>query len=101
MTHFQQTIHNRIRRDAAFRQTLLADALNAFLDGDPATGKTLLRDLIHATAGFERLAARLRKPSKSLHRMLGPRGNPTIRNFFAILRVLEKSARVRLTAHAA
>jgi len=29
-----------------------------------------------ATIGFEGLAAEINKPSKSLHRMLAPRGNP-------------------------
>lgn len=40
--------------------------------------------------GFERLSEEFQKPSKSLHRMLGPRGNPNTANFFAILQVLQK-----------
>ncbi len=31
---------------------------------------------MNATIGFEGLAAEINKPSKSLHRMLAPRGNP-------------------------
>jgi DNA-binding phage protein len=100
MRHFKKTIYNRARRDAAFRKTMLADALNAFLDGDHAAGKMLLRDLIGATGGFEQLAVRLRKSSKSLHRMLGPRGNPTTSNFFTILKALQKTLRIRLTVQA-
>ena len=38
--------------------------------------RAVLCDLINATVGFEQLAADLQKPSKSLHRMLGPSGNP-------------------------
>jgi DNA-binding phage protein len=61
----------------------------------------LLRDVINATIGFERLAADLQRPSKSLHRMLGPGGNPNTSNFFAILQVLQKRVGVRLTVKAA
>jgi len=61
----------------------------------------LLRDVINATIGFERLAADLQRPSKSLHRMLGQGGNPNTPNFFAILQVLQKRVGVRLTVKAA
>jgi hypothetical protein len=64
-------------------------------------GKTVLREVINATVGFEQLAADLRKPSKSLHRMLGPRGNPNTANFFAILRALQKRVGVTLTVRVA
>jgi DNA-binding phage protein len=75
--------------------------VNAYLGGDEATGKAVLRDVINATVGFEQLAAELQKPSKSLHRMLGPHGNPSTAHFFAILQVLQKRAGVRLTVKAA
>lgn len=98
---FRETIYDRAQRDAAFRKALLTEAVNAYLGGDEATGKAVLRDVINATIGFEQLAAELRKPSKSLHRMLGPRGNPNTANFFAILQVLQKRVGVRLTVRAA
>ncbi len=85
----------------AFRKALLTEAVNAYLSGDEATGKTVLRDVINATVGFEPLAAELGKPGKSLHRMLGPQGNPSTANFFAILQVLQKRAGVKLTVKAA
>ena len=75
--------------------------MNAYLSGDEATGKAILRDVINATIGFERLATELRKPSKSVHRMLGARGNPNTANFFAILQVLQKRVGVKLTVRAA
>jgi len=42
-------------------------------------------------------------PSKSLHRMLAPHGNPGTENFFGILSVLQRKTRVKLrvTAKAA
>jgi DNA-binding phage protein len=98
---FRETVYHRAQRDGAFRKALLTEALNAYLAGDEATGKAVLRDVINATVGFERLAADLRKPSKSLHRMLGPGGNPSTANFFAILRVLQKRVGLRLTVKAA
>jgi DNA-binding phage protein len=98
---FRETVYERAQRDAGFRKALLTEAMNAYLDGDEATGKAVLRDVINATIGFERLAAELGKGSKSLHRMLGPRGNPNTANFFAILQVLQKRVGVKLTVKAA
>jgi DNA-binding phage protein len=98
---FRETTYARAQRDAAFRKALLTEAVNAYLDGDEATGKAVLRDVINATIGFEELALAVGKPSKSLHRMLGPRGNPNTMNFFAILRVLQQRVGVRLRVRAA
>ncbi len=98
---FRETVYVRAQRDRAFRNALLTEAVNAYLAGDDTTGKAVLRDVINATVGFERLAAELGKPGKSLHRMLGPRGNPSTANFFAILQVLQRRAGVRLTVKAA
>lgn len=98
---FRETVYQRAQRDGAFRKALLTEAVNAYLSGDEATGKAVLRDAINATVGFEQLAADLRKPSKSLHRMLGPGGNPSTANFFAILQVLQKRVGLRLTVKAA
>ena len=98
---FRETVYERAQRDAGFRKALLTEAMNAYLGGDEAAGKTVLRDVINATVGFEPLARELGKPAKSLHRMLGPGGNPSTANFFAILRVLQKRAGVKLTVKAA
>jgi hypothetical protein len=38
----------------------------------------------------------LKKPSRSLHRMLAPRGNPSMENFFGIVSALQKKAHVKL-----
>src|SRR2546425_1261618 len=63
---------------------------------DTVAGKAILRDLVNATVGFEELAAEIKKPSKSLHRMLAPHGNPSTENFFGIVNALQKKTRVRL-----
>jgi len=98
---FRETVYERAQRDAGFVKALLSEAMNAYLGGDAATGKAVLRDVINATIGFEQLAAELQKPVKSLHRMLGPSGNPNTANFFAILQVLQKKVGVKLTVKAA
>ncbi len=98
---FRETVYVRAQRDAAFRKALLTEAVNAYLGGDEATGRAVLRDVNNATIGYERLAAEIGKSGKSIHRMLGPRGNPNTANFFAILQVLQKKTRVKLTVKAA
>lgn len=100
---FKETVVARVRRDPKFRQALFTEAINAYLAGDTQTGKAVLRDLVNATVGFEELATAVKKPSKSLHRMLAPRGNPSTENFFGIVSALQKRTRVKLrvTAKAA
>ena len=93
---FKETIGARARRDPRFREALFTEALNAYLAGNTDEGKAILRDLVNATVGFEELAAVVHKPSKSLHRMLAPRGNPSIENFFTIVSALQKKTRVKL-----
>jgi DNA-binding phage protein len=98
---FRETVYERAQREAGFCKALLTEAMNAYLGGDETTGKAVLRDVINATIGFERLSEEIQKPSKSLHRMLGPSGNPNTANFFAILQVLQKRVGVKLTVKAA
>ena len=93
---FKETVLARVQRDGKYREALFSEAINAYLAGDTATGKAMLRDLVNATIGFEGLAAEIKKPSKSLHRMLAPRGNPNTENFFDIVSTLQKKTRVKL-----
>lgn len=93
---FKQTVAARAQRDSRFREALFSEALNAYFSGDTSVGKAMLRDLIIATVGFEELALTIKKPSKSLHRMLAPRGNPSTDNFFDIVCALQKKTRVKL-----
>jgi len=93
---FRETVVARARRDAKFREAMFTQALDAYLSGDTSTGKAMLRDLVNATIGFEGLAEEVKKPSKSLHRMLAERGNPSTENFFDIVQALQRRTRVRL-----
>ena len=74
---FSETVNARIQRDPAFAQALLDEAATLFLNGESATARLILRELINAIIGFEELALMISKPSKSLHRMLSAKGNPT------------------------
>jgi DNA-binding phage protein len=58
--------------------------------GDPHAARLVLRDLVNASVGFEALAAETKTPSKSLHRMLSDRGNPSMDNLAAIFGVVQK-----------
>jgi DNA-binding phage protein len=86
----RHTVIERVRRDRAFAQALLDEAQTVFVEGEPALARLTLRDLVHGTVGFEGLAAETHIPSKSLHRMLSARGNPSMDNLSLIFDVLRK-----------
>jgi DNA-binding phage protein len=98
---FRQTVQARVRRDPAFREGLLSEAIESLLSGQVALGKELLRDYINATIGFPKLAAKTDLHPKTLHRMFGPRGNPTASNLFEIVANLQRSEGVRLEVRTA
>ncbi len=92
---FKQTVTERVKRDPAFAHALLDQAATLFLNGEPEPARLILRDLVNATLGFEQLATLTSKPSKSLHRMLSPNGNPSMDNLAAIIDAI----RIRLNVH--
>ncbi|MGR3303957.1 MAG: transcriptional regulator [Candidatus Scalindua sp.] len=96
---FKDTIQARALRDPEFREGLLKESIECLLSGDTATGKTMLRDYINATIGFESLAGLTGKSSKSLMRMFGPGGNPRANNLFCIIGLLQKKEGIRLEVH--
>lgn len=97
---FKETIVERLKRDPAFAQALLDEAATVFLNGEPELARLILRDLVNATVGFEKLAAKTEKPSKSLHRMLSAQGNPSMDNLAAIFGALGSELNVGMEAHA-
>ena len=99
--HFRETVVARAQRDRRFREAMLTEAVNELLAGDLEAGKAMLRDYVNATITFDGLEKAIRKPSKSLQRMLGPSGNPTAESIFGIIKVLQESERVRLQVKAA
>ena len=91
---FKQTVVERVQRDPAFAKALLDEAANLFLNGEPDTARLILRDLVNATVGFEALAHATSKPSKSLHRMLSEKGNPSMDNLAAIFGAIRQDLKV-------
>jgi DNA-binding phage protein len=93
---FKQTVLERVRRDPSYAKALLDEATTLFLNGEPETARLILRDLVNATVGFEKLAVQTAKPSKSLHRMLTGKGNPSMDNLSTILYVIQKNLGVQI-----
>lgn len=97
---FRTTILSRAASDPAFRRQMLTEAVNELLAGDLDAGKAMLRDYINATITFQQLAKKMKKTDKSVHRMLGPRGNPRADNIVEIIKILQAHERVRLRVEA-
>jgi DNA-binding phage protein len=93
---FKETVMARAQRDPEFRGALLIEATDAFLAGDIDTGKALLRDYLNATAALPAIAAELNLNEKSLRRMLGPAGNPTLKNFINLLTACSRIEHLQL-----
>ena len=94
---FKETVVARVRRDPKFAKALLDEAATLFLNGEPETARLILRDLVNATVGFEGLAQTTQMPSKSLHRMLSERGNPSMDNLAAIFDAVRSKLKVGIT----
>jgi DNA-binding phage protein len=93
---FKETVAARVHSDPAFAQALLDEAITLFVNGEPASAKLILRDLVNATVGFEALAEEIHKPAKSLHRMLSQSGNPTMSNISAVFAAIKRALKVEV-----
>ncbi len=82
---FKDTVQLRAKQDPEYRKELIIEATNCFLGGDINTGKNLLRDYLNATEALPSIARELSQDEKSIRRMIGPRGNPTLKNFLNLL----------------
>jgi hypothetical protein len=87
----QETIVTRVNADPAFAQALLEEAAALYLEGEANTAKATLHMLISATVGYERLAAQIAEPRRSLQRMLSSSGELTTRHLAAIFQTLTKT----------
>ncbi|MDQ0422680.1 DNA-binding phage protein [Peteryoungia aggregata LMG 23059] len=79
----------------------MSEAIELLLSGDVETGRSLLRDYINATIGFQELGQKSGLPPKSLMRMFGPSGNPRADNLFAVIRLLQDETGVQIAVKAA
>jgi hypothetical protein len=73
----------------------ITEAAGCLLAGDVETAKTILRDYINATVGFEKLGAAVHKSPKSLMRMFGEKGNPQAQNLFSIFAYIQKKEKIK------
>lgn len=97
---FKETVRKKAIEDKDFRQGLLTESLETMFTGDIETGKSLLRDYINATVGFEELAKQVHKSPKSIMRMFSAGGNPNASNLFGVICTLQKHEGVQLGVHA-
>ena len=97
---YKDTINERVVDDPLFTAALLDEAITLFLNGEPDVARLVLRDLVNATLGFEELATEIERPSKSLHRMLSARGNPTMDNLTKIICILRDRLGLDINVHA-
>lgn len=86
---FRETIRERAQREPAFRRALLQEAIEQMLAGDIETGKSMIRNYINATVGFQELARTVDTSAPSLMRMFGPKGNPSAANLFGVIAALQ------------
>ena len=89
-------IWGAVRPEIEIGDVVPKHSIDAMLSGDVETGKTILRDYIKATVGFEKLGEATGTQPKSLIRMFGPRGNPQAKNLFSVLGYLQKRAGLEL-----
>lgn len=92
---YKETVLARIRHDPKFARALYAEAVNALLEGETDEGLSILRDLVHASITFKKLARETGFGEKALHRMLSRRGNPTSRNLFAVTKIISEDLGVK------
>ena len=97
---YRETIQNRLKKDPEFARHLLDEAVSEFLNDNPESARILLREIVNATIGFEQLAKKTSKNSKSLHQMLSARGNPSMNNLTNIFGVLKQKLNVNFEIHA-
>ena len=97
---FIETVRERAQKDPKFRIGLLTEAAECFLNGEVATGKTLLRDYVNATIGFQKLGKMIGKKPESLMRMLSSKGNPRADNLSQLIASLRKCEGIELHVEA-
>jgi DNA-binding phage protein len=93
---FSEIVQQRARREPEFANALLQEAAECLLSGEVAVARSVIRDVIKGTLGYAELSRRTGTPEKSLIRMFGPGGNPTIANLANVLCELQRHGRVRL-----
>ena len=98
---FKATVLERAQTDPEFRVGLLTEAAECLLNNEPDVAKTLLRDYVNATIGFQALAEIVDKKPTSLMRMLSDKGNPSLDNISQVLAAVRKHEGIHLQVSSA
>ena len=93
---FKDTIKERAQNDPDFRVGLLTEAAECILNNEVDVAKTLLRDYVNATIGFQELGTLTDKKPQSLMRMLSASGNPSLGNISKLMASLRQHEGVQL-----
>ena len=93
---FKQSVVERLQDDPDFAVALLREGVQALFDGEIEVGKSMIRDYINATVGFEAVASDIDKSPKSVMRMFSASGNPNTGNLFGVLASLQRRGCVNL-----
>lgn len=88
--NFDDMLQADLGANAGFRKAYLREAVGCMLTGEVNVGRSMLRKYVNGTVGFIPLGKALGRSPKTLMQMLGPKGNPHIRNFFEIVAYLQK-----------
>lgn len=94
--NFKETIMERVQADPEYADALFEQGVQAMLDGDMDVGKSIVRDYINATIGFDALAKEIDKSPKSVMRMFSEKGNPNASNLFTVIGELQRYANKQL-----
>ncbi|QEG36809.1 helix-turn-helix domain-containing transcriptional regulator [Bythopirellula goksoeyrii] len=98
---FTESIKERAKKSRGYGAALIAEASELYLGGEIDAAKMMLRDYINATVGFQELGEEIGKNPKSIMRMLSLKGNPTAKNFTALLASLQKHEGIHLKVRSA
>ncbi|MBL6642698.1 MAG: transcriptional regulator [PS1 clade bacterium] len=93
---FREMVREDLRDNPEFRKEMLLGTLNCFLEGDEETGRSLVRNYIRADMGYKALSEKSGIHEKSLNRMFGPKGNPTLANAIKVLTTISEHEGIKL-----
>ena len=93
---YKEGVLEMLAKRPGFARAMLREGIDALLAREYEVGKEVLRDYVNATMGFDKLSKQVGIPPKSLMRMLGPSGNPQMKNLFAVIAALQKHAGIEL-----
>ena len=91
---FKDTVVRRVQNDPAFALALYDEAASLFFQVETEAARLILRDLVNATVGFNRIAQLVQIQDKSVQRMLSKDGNPTMNNLSTIFGVFRQELNI-------